>query len=193
VDFSKFKPSDWMKLGGSAGMLLFGLFAWASGGGETGGNAFDFFFTGTIPWLLIVAVGVISVLLATGTIKRGGLPWDLILLAASALGALLVVIRLLIGPKVEYCGFGSCVDIELDRGFGLFLSAISSVVCAVGCFLGFKESGGNLNDLKDVNKIKGQFGGGSGGGTPPPPPGGGYSPPPPPPPGSNPPPPPPPV
>ncbi len=175
-------------------MLIFGLFAWASGGGETGGNAFDFFFTGTIPWLLIVAVGVISILLMTGTIKRGGLPWDLILLAAAGLGALLVVIRLLIGPKVEFCGFGECVDIELDRGFGLFLSAIASVVCAVGCFLGFQEGGGDLNDLKDINKMKSQFSGPGGGpgSAPPPPPG--MTPPPPPPPfgGGNPPPPPPP-
>ena len=50
----------------------------------------------------------------------------------------------------------------------------------------FKESGGDLNDLKDINKIKSQFGnsGGTsmGGGTPPPPPPPGMSPPPPPPP-----------
>ncbi|HRE03571.1 MAG TPA: hypothetical protein PLV68_19900, partial [Ilumatobacteraceae bacterium] len=59
-----------------------------------------------------------------------------------------------------------------SASFGMILSAISGLVAFAGAFLGFKESGGDFNDLKDINKIKGQFGGGNGGGTPPPPPGG---------------------
>ncbi|MBI4933614.1 MAG: hypothetical protein HY828_07025, partial [Actinobacteria bacterium] len=53
-----------------------------------------------------------------------------------------------------------------------------------GGFLMFQESGGDLNDLKDVEKLKGHAGiqGGSSTPPPPPPPGGGTPPPPPPPP-----------
>ena len=39
----------------------------------------------------------------------------------------------------------------------MILSVISGVVAFVGAFLGFKESGGDFNDLKDMNKIKGAF------------------------------------
>ena len=80
-------------------------------------------------------------------------------------------------------GSFGCTDLELDRGFGLFLSALSAVVCAVGAFLAFQEGGGKLNDLTDMNKMKGQFGGGGGSAPPPPPPGATPPPPPPPPPG----------
>jgi hypothetical protein len=176
MDLSKFKTSDWLKIGGAVGMLIFGLFAWVSGAGASG-NAFDFFFTGTIPWLLIVGVGVISLLLVMGTMKRDGLMWDAILLIAAALGALLVVIRLIIGPKIESGGF----EFEFDRGVGLFLSAISCVVCAVGAYLGFTEQGGNIAQIGDAFKKTGSGRTGSGM-TPPPPPPSGMTPPPPPPP-----------
>ena len=69
MDFSKFKTHDWLIVGGGAGMFLFGFFNWikisAIGGiaGGSTGNAFDFFFTGTVPWLLLVASAVVTVLL----------------------------------------------------------------------------------------------------------------------------------
>ena len=173
MDFSRFKTSDWLKVGGAAGMLIFGLFSWVSGAGSSG-NAFDFFFTGTIPWILIVGVGVISLLLAGGAMKRDGAPWDAILLLASALGALLVLIRLIIGPKIDFGG----VEIEFDRGVGLFLSTAAAIVCAIGCYLGFTEHGGNVAKMGDAFKKPV----GSGGMAPPPPPGGAPPPPPPPPP-----------
>lgn len=96
-------------------------------------------------------------------------------LGAGALGALLVLLKLLIG------------ETGWDRSFGLFLAVIAAIGVAAGGFLKFQESGGNLNDLKDMNKMKSQFSG-PGGSTPPPPPG--MSPPPPPPSAGNPPPPP---
>ncbi len=184
MDFSKFKTSDWLIAGGGAGMLIFGLFKWVKVdgpfGGSAGGNAFDFFFTGTVPWLLLVGSAVITVLMALGTMKRAN-PWPLVILAATALGALLVLIRLIFNP-IDCGGFDDCGDL-FKRGFGLFLSTAAAIVAAVGGFLGFKESGGDLNDLTDMNKIKGAFNqGDSGGGSvpPPPPPPPGNMPPPPP-------------
>ncbi len=63
MDLSKFKSSDWLKIGGAIGFLLFGFVHWASFHGFTGQNVFDYFFTGTIPWLLIIGTGVMTVLL----------------------------------------------------------------------------------------------------------------------------------
>lgn len=81
-------------------------------------------------------------------------------LGVAALAAFFTVLKLLIGEE----GF--------DRGYGLFLAAIAALAALYGAFTLFKDAGGTLDDLKDVNKLKGQFGASSGGhdgGTPPPP------------------------
>jgi hypothetical protein len=183
VDFSKFKTSDWLVVGGGAGMLIFGLFLdWAKVGGASGNNAFDYFFTGGIAWLLIVGAAVVTFLLVAGVMKAGSLPWPLIILGATGLGALLMLLRLILGGGEEGAG-GFTVD--LDRAAGMYLSFIAAIVAAVGGVMRFKESGGDLSDLKDINKIKESFS--TGGDSP----SGGMAPPPPPPPAAPPPPPPP--
>lgn len=176
MDISNFKTSDWLKIGGALGVLIFGLTSWASAGGVSGGNAFDFTLTGAIPWLLIVASGVVAALLAGGVIKKGTTPWDMILLASFGLGALLILIRLLIGPKVDVAG----ETFELNRGFGLWMSTLAAIIAAVGAVLAFKEAGGTMTDLTDRNRLRSQFnrpGDAGGPGPMPPPPG--SSPPPP--------------
>ena len=186
MDVSKFKTSDWLKVGGGAGFLIFGFFNWATRGGVSAGNAFDWT-RGWISWLLFIGIAVVTVLLVNGTLKPT-LPWPLILLAAGGLGALLMLLLIITGPDKSGIDFG--------RAFGLWMSFIAAVVSFVGCVMGFKESGGDFNDLKDMNKLKAAFDHGSDG-TPPPPGGstppfsGGSTPPPPPPPSSPPPPPPP--
>jgi hypothetical protein len=187
VDLSKFKTSDWMKVGGAIGFFIFGFFDWVTiegpGGIDAGGggNVFDFFFTGTIPWILIIATGVITFLLVQGVMKSGSLPWPLIMLIATGLAALLLLIRILFNPidgsdAVE--AFGGSVG----RGIGMILAVISGLVVFAGAFMGFKESGGDFNDLKDMNKLKASFQGSGESASPPPPPPPGMTPPPPPPP-----------
>jgi hypothetical protein len=170
MDLSKFKTSDWLKIGGAAGFLIFGFLDWVkvsvSGfGSATGGNVFDFFFTGTVPWLLTMAVGVLTFLLAAQLIKADNVPWTLIFLAAMALAALLIVIRLIIGPADDAAG------VDVSRGIGLWLSTIAVLVAFAGAILGFRESGGEFSDLTDMNKLKGAFNtGGTATDAPPPPP-----------------------
>jgi len=78
MDLSKFKTSDWLKVGGAIGFLIFGFFDWASvtvngfGVSASGGRVFDFFFTGTVPWLLTLAVGVLTFLLAAQLMRQLG-------------------------------------------------------------------------------------------------------------------------
>jgi hypothetical protein len=188
VDLSKFKTSDWLKVGGAIGFLIFGFFEWVTvegpggfGSGGLGGNVFDFFWTGTLPWILVIATGVITFLLVQGTMKPGSLPWPLIFLLATGLAALLLLIRLIFNP-LENSDIAEAAGYEFGRGIGLILSVISGLAAFAGAFLGFKESGGDFNDLKDMNKIKGAFQGSGGGESAPPPPPPGMTPPPPPPP-----------
>lgn len=161
MDLSKFKQSDWLKVGGAAVVLVFAFFDWvefdAGGFGSFGVNAFEFEFTGTLPWILVVATGVLTFLMAGGLMKPGNLPWPLLMLAATALATVLMLIRLLFNPGAS----------GLDRALGLYVSVIGGAVALAGAFISFKESGGTLDDLKDVEKIKGQFGAG---GSPTPPP-----------------------
>ena len=72
---------------------------------------------------------------------------------------------------------------SIGRGIGMILSVLSGFVVFAGAFLGFKESGGDFGDLKDMNKLKASFQGSGGSeSSPPPPPPPGMTPPPPPPP-----------
>lgn len=186
MDLSKFKTSDWLIVGGGAGMFLFGFFNWikVSGpggfGSATGGNAFDFFFTGTIPWLLLVAAAVVTVLLVMEKLPTT-LPWPLIILAATALSALLLVLRFVFNP-IEGKDFIEEAGGNVGRGFGMILSLISGIVATVGAVMNFQASGGDLNDLKDINKIKGAFDTGGSAPSAPAAPATGLTPPPPPPP-----------
>ena len=171
MDFSKFKTPDWLIIGGGIGILIFGFFEWVTvsyqgvnlGGG---GNVFDFFWTGTIPWILLIASAVVTFLLVQGTLKRDQLPWPLVLLAATALAALLLLIRIIFNPIEGSGAFGA----EVGRGIGMILSVIAGLVAVAGAFLNFQASGGNIKDLTDVDKLKSSFSKGDGGNDAPPPP-----------------------
>jgi hypothetical protein len=139
-------PSDWLIVAGGAIVLVFGLLRWYSWDIDNGGvrgsgktNAFDFFLTGVVPWLLIVAAAVIAVLLATQALNRGKVPWELVLLGATALGFVLIIIRLIVGydPNIS----GTNVDVDVSRGIGIWMSALGALVATVGAFLGFRNTG----------------------------------------------------
>jgi len=175
-----------MIVGGGVAFFIFGFFKWLTMDGYGDGpNVFDFFWTGTLPWILIIGSAVLTFLLVSGTLKNNSLPWQLIILAACGLGALLLLIRLLFNP---IDGPDAITD-QFDRGIGMIVSTIAGVVAAAGAAMWFTSSGGKLADLTDPDKIKQSFGqGGHSGGQvppPPPPPHGGHTPPPPPPPPSR--------
>lgn len=181
MDFSKFKTSDWLKIGGAVVFLIFGFMSWINTSidgtdvpGSDTGNVFDFFWTGTLPWILVLGTAVITFLLVNGTMKAGGLPWPVIMLGATGLAALLLLIRVIFNP-LENKDLAESLGFEIGRGIGMIGSAVGGCLAFAGALMGFTESGGNLSDLKDMNKMKSQFGGGN---NPPPPPG---TPPPPPP------------
>lgn len=149
MDVSKFKTSDWLIIGGGIGMFIFGTFLdWQKVGPFSGGNAFDFFLTGTIPWLLLVGAAIFTVLLAQEKMSSTSLPWPIIIVFITVLSAVLLLIRFLFNP--------GATD-GVSRGAGLILSFLSGLVSAVGGVMAYTASGGALKDLTDVNKIKGAF------------------------------------
>ena len=189
MDFSKFKTSDWLKVGGGAVMLIAGFLTWwqpkcPSGVGSSECdatidalgldiNAFDLTFTGLFPWILLVAIGALTFLGVTGIFKLpSSMPWPTIFLGAAAFSALMIIIRLFADPFDT----GLLGD-ATERGIGLYGAVVGGALSLIGCVQGFTESGGSLSDLKDMNKMKSQFGGGSSASPPPPP---GMPPPPPP-------------
>ena len=164
MDFSKFKTSDWLMIGGGAAMLVLGFvlkwtsvdtgFASASGDGP-----FDYFFTGGIAWLLVVAVGVLALLNVMGKLPATQ-PWPLIFLVGAGLAAILMLLRIILGARFDFA----------DRGIGMYGAFVWAAVAAAGAFLNFQASGGNLKDLTDVDKLKASFAKDDGNDEMPPPP-----------------------
>lgn len=167
MDFSKFKVSTWLMTIGALVMLVAGLFIdWAKiemfGLSDSAGNAFDWV-RGWIAWVLVLAVGGTALATATGrSVGRSNLP--LLQTAASAIAAILMLLLIITGPDKE--------GVDLDRAFGLWLSFLATIAVFAGSVMNLTESGGNVKDLTDINKLKDSFGssGESGGSTPPPPP-----------------------
>jgi len=147
MDLSNFKTSDWLMIGGGVAMLILGFaLDWTSVdtgfGSASGDGPFDYFFTGGIAWLLVVAVGALAAANALGKLPSNQ-PWPLILLAAAALATLLMLLRIILGARFDLA----------DRGIGMFGAFIWSAVALAGAYMSFQSSGGNVKDLTDVDKL----------------------------------------
>ena len=143
---NKLKPTEYLIVAGGALMLIFGLLRWFSWDLKQGdvliqqnqkSNAFDYLFTGVVPWILVVGAAAVTVLLATGALNPGKVPWPLVILAATALGTVLVIIRLIIGPDVDT---ESGVSVDSSRGIGIWFSAVGAVLATVGAFLTYQAN-----------------------------------------------------
>jgi hypothetical protein len=170
MDLRAFKLSDWLKVGGGALFLIAGPLTWwkvtFDGGPLFGSESApahglgDYFGTVGIAWLLFIAIAVLTVLMRLGIVKMpSNLPVPLVFLSAAAIGALLVLFRFLFdgldggfGLDLEDAGF------DISRGLGAWLGLIAAAEVVAGCVMGFTESGGNLADLKDVDKLKSELG-----------------------------------
>jgi hypothetical protein len=175
VDFSKFKVSDWLMIGGGAAMLILGfVLDWttvSSSFGSAGGDGpFNYFFTGGIAWILVVAVGGLAFANANGNLPKTQ-PWPLIFLIASGVAVILMILRLILGARFDFA----------DRGIGMYGAFVWAAISVAGAYMGFKEAGGELGHLTDMDKMKSSFSGNGdskgdssgddvGGDTPPPPP-----------------------
>jgi hypothetical protein len=157
MDFTKFRTADWLVIVGGAVVFVSGFLDWFDAG-PVSPNAFDFTLTGLVPWLLLTAAAVLTFLVAGKVLGSNAVPWELILLGLTALGAVLVLVRLVIGAD-----FGDVVDLagapdrSLDRAGALWLSAIGACVAAAGAVMMFQSAGGRLTELPDLQKMRDAF------------------------------------
>lgn len=181
MDLSRFRTSDWLKVGGGALFLIAGFLTWWQAKAEIAGtsesetkNAFDYFLTGIVPWLIFIAIAVATFLVAAGRVRLpSSVPAPVLFLVAAALATLLFIIRFLVsGATDEEEAAINELGGELSRGIGLWLALIGAVAVLAGCFLAFTESGRKLSDLGDRDTYRGGSTGSTGGygGTAPPPP-----------------------
>jgi len=136
VDLSKLSTSDKVVAGSGLALFIFSFFPWYGVDGFDGGrNGWDYFLFGIIPVILGLAmVAVVALKAFSDTdLPELPIPWGQAMLIAGGLAAILVVLKLLIGDDV--LGF------DLDRKFGLILSALSTIGLAVGGYLKSQEAG----------------------------------------------------
>ena len=160
MDLSKLSKGDKVFVGGALVFVIASFLDWFSisaGGFSVGATGFDVGFLWCTLWFLGLLAGAALLILPAFGVQVPKLP-AVAFLAVGALATLFVVLKLLIGEEF------------FDRSIGIFLAAIGAIAAAVGGFLKFQESGGDINDLKDMNKLKASFNQGGGGSTPPPPP-----------------------
>ena len=174
MDLNKLSTGDKVIVG-SGILFLISMFLpwWGLDLGEFGtasNNGFDYFLTGWLPLLIVIAmVAVIYITRFTTTeLPKPPLPWSQVFLIAGGVVAVLLVLRVIIGSSEGSGGF----EVDLDRMWGLWVALLAAIGVGAGGFLKSKEP-----ELEQVG------GGYAGGGFPPPPPGG--NPPPPPPGGSS--------
>jgi hypothetical protein len=155
VDVKQFKLPDWLIVGGGAVVFLFGFFDWFDTGSASS-SAFKFTLTGVIPWLLIVSSAVMTYQIRTGLLTVRKWPWPTIFLFATTIGAILILVRVIIGCKLS--DFGDLPEgIEnqrFDRKFTLWLSLLGGIAAAVGSGLSFVAAGGTANDLPFVARFR---------------------------------------
>lgn len=153
MDLSKLNTPDWLKVGGAAGMLVFGFFNWAKfefmGMSSSGNNVFSYPFRGVISWVLVIGIGVVTLLSAQGK-NVGKVKWPMLSVLATGIATILMLLLVVLGPDQS--------GVNLQPTFGLYLAFISTIVAFIGSVLAFTGSGGNLKDLTDVDKLKDSFG-----------------------------------
>ncbi len=172
MDVSKISKGGMVFIGGSILFAIASFLSWFSisiGFGIDGSaNGFDVGFLWCTLWFIAFLAGAVILALPAFGVAAPKIP-PVAFLAVGVLGTFFVVLKLLIG------------ETYFDRSIGLYIGTIAAIAVAAGGFLTFQESGGSIDDLKDMNKLKASFN--QGGDTPPPPPPpADMSPPPPPPP-----------
>jgi hypothetical protein len=143
VDLSKLNTSDWLVGGGAIAFLISLFLPWygdPTGFSDFANNGSDYFLTGWIPLLLIIAAFVFTVLpkLADGVNLPetiGPLPRLQAALVAAGAAAILVLLRLIIASD----NVGDIdTDFTLDRKYGLFLALLAAIAVAAGAFLKYQ-------------------------------------------------------
>jgi hypothetical protein len=128
----KFTTNELIILGGCVLMIIGYFLKWFAVGNEfieVSVSGSHYFFQGTIPLLLALALGaviIIKKLAPQVNLPDLPMPWNQVYLIAAGVSAVLVLLRLLTG------------DSGTDRKIGLFLASIGVILEVVGAFLKYQ-------------------------------------------------------
>ena len=82
----------------------------------------------------------------------------MIALALTGLGAVLVLVRLVVGADLsDVVSLDGQPDRSLDRAGGLWVSAIGACVAAAGGVMTFRSAERRMSELPDLQKIRDAF------------------------------------
>jgi hypothetical protein len=163
VDINRLNTGE--KVIGISGILLliFSFFPWL-GFSYAGFSASKSAWTFTLCWIAVVlgvAMAGLVIAKAAGVDlpELGTLKWAHILLGVAVLVALLILIKLIVGPSTGGADL-SGTGVSKDRKIGIFLGFLASIGLVAGAYLNAKETG----------DLPGTLGRGTAGGSTPPPP-----------------------
>ena len=169
MDFSKFKPSDWLMVAGGRGHADLRDRARLGEGAAAAQRRTEPFDLLLHRWDLVAARRggrCDRVPARGGIIKPGSVPWSLLLVPRHRVALHLLMLI--------------CASSSVAGDRGRVRSSIVGSACTwrssppssplVGAVMNYKATGGDLNDLKDFNKIKGAFAKPADSAPPPPPP-----------------------
>lgn len=130
----KFTTNELIILGGALAVFIGTFMKWFkadTGFGDVSVNGFEYFFQGTIPWILSIAVAgvLIAKKLAGTNLPDMPLPFSQVLLIVCGVIAVLILTRIIStdGPSEV-----------VDRGLGIFLAFLGGIAMVVGAFLKFQ-------------------------------------------------------
>lgn len=145
----KFTVSDWLMVVGGVVMALHPLvFNWAKiaapgdpRDGESGYHPFSYVTTGGLAWILVVAVGVVAALIGLDIVKRESAPWPLILVVGSAIGAVLMAVRVLAGAGEE-----ADTNLDLDPDAGMYVALVAGAISLAGAVIALVFTASSTTD-----------------------------------------------
>ncbi len=136
-----FGISAWLRSVGGVLFFVAGFLAWwqieLPNGVTFTNNAFDYPLTGTVPYLIFVAIAILTIVIESESLDLPPiLVHPFLLLAAALVGTVLVVIRSFSAGSELDVGDGSA----LSRSMGLYLAIVAALVVLAGCVIGARDA-----------------------------------------------------
>ena len=138
-----FGAGDWLKAIGGLVFFIAGLLPWWSYSFESPAgslhyddNAFDFALDGVVPYLIFVAIAVVTIVSQTGSLRLPRfLVHPLLLLVAAVVGTGLVAYR-----------FFAVESDDASRGLGMYQALAGALLVLAGCVIAYRGDGVSYYD-----------------------------------------------
>ena len=144
----KFGTDDVLKVVGGGVFFFAGLLSWWRldvDGFTHSTTAFDYTLTGIVPYVIFVAIAILTVLDRTNSLRLpAAIVEPVVQLGAAAIAALLVIWRFVFSD-IDDQG-----DASVGRGAGLYLALVAAIVALVGCVMTYRAVGVDDEEADDV-------------------------------------------